>query len=122
VVKYSGKLLHKSTLVSELNGNPCLSKDRLTRIRNFVYFNNAEDYLSTSSLSSTCLVGLGTDCGVYFDQDETTATPSICRAAQKRSRQTMERKRQPVVVSAAADSGSWWIGRVQKIRRSYGTK
>ena len=57
-VSYSNKVIYKSTLVSELNGNPFLSKDRLTRIPNSVYFNNAKDYLSASSSTSTCLVGL----------------------------------------------------------------
>ena len=27
-----------------------------------------------------------------------------------------------MAVTTGADKGSWWIGRVQKIRRSYGTK
>ena len=34
----------------------------------------------------------------------------------------MQKRGTPVVVSAGSDSGSWWIGRIQKIRRSYGTK
>lgn len=34
----------------------------------------------------------------------------------------MQKKGQPMAVSTGAESGSWWIGRVQKIRRSYGTK
>jgi hypothetical protein len=45
-VSMSGKTIFKSTLMNELNGNPFLSKDRLTRIRNFVYFNNAKDYMT----------------------------------------------------------------------------
>lgn len=122
VVSYCSKVIYKSTLVSELNGNPFLSKDRLTRIKNSVYFNNAEDYLSASTSSSTCLVGLGTDCGVYFEEDETQSAPSTCIAAQKRSRQSMQKRGSPVAVTTGADKGSWWIGRVQKIRRSYGTK
>ena len=31
-VAYKGHLIYKSTLVSQLNGNPFLSKDRLTRV------------------------------------------------------------------------------------------
>ena len=122
VVEYSGKTIYKSTLVSELNGNPFLSKDRLTRIRNSVYFNNAEVYLSASSSSSTCLVGLGTDCGVYFEFDDSNATSSTAQAAQKRNRQGMQRRGSLVPLSTGSDTGSWWIGRVQKIRRSFGTK
>jgi hypothetical protein len=63
-VEYSGKVIFKSTLVSELNGNPFLSKDRLTRIRNSVYFNNAEDYRNVANSSSSYLLGLGSDCGI----------------------------------------------------------
>jgi hypothetical protein len=57
-----GKVVYKSTLMNELNGNPFLSKDRLTRIRNSVYFNNSEDYLSAATSNSTYLLGLGSDC------------------------------------------------------------
>jgi hypothetical protein len=62
----NGKSVYKSTLVNELNGNPFLSKDKLTRIRNSIYFNNADDYLSVASSTSTCLLGLGSHCGVHF--------------------------------------------------------
>jgi hypothetical protein len=41
VVEYKGRAIYKSTLVGESNGNPFLSKDRLTRIKNSIYFNNA---------------------------------------------------------------------------------
>ena len=59
---------------------------------------------------------------MYFEEDETINTPSTCRAAQRRSRQNSQRTRVPIVVSSGAKSVSSWIGRVQKIRRSYGTK
>ena len=38
VVELDGKDMFKSCLVSQLNGNPTLSKDMLTRVRNGVYF------------------------------------------------------------------------------------
>lgn len=66
-----GKVIYKSTLVAKLNGNLFLSKDRLTRIKNFAYFNNAEDYLSTTNLTTTAFLGLGSDCGVLFMQSQT---------------------------------------------------
>jgi hypothetical protein len=72
LVEFEGMKLYKSTLVSQLNGNPFLSKDRLTRVKNSVYFNNASSYLSTAECITTCLLGLGMDCGVYFLQDVDT--------------------------------------------------
>lgn len=61
VVQYNGQTIYKSTLVADLNGNPFLSKDHLTRIKNSVYFNNADDYLSAANLSTAALLGLGSD-------------------------------------------------------------
>lgn len=122
VVEYMGKTIFKSTLVSELNGNPFLSKDRLTRIKNSVYFNNAEDYLSAASSSSTCLIGLGSDCGVLFMQPSDLDVGSAVKAAQRRKKGSGVRLGTPCNVSGGADVGSWWLGRVQKIRRKVGTK
>ena len=65
------KAIYKSTLVAELNGNPFLSKDQLTRIKNSMYFNNAEDYLSAANSTIIVLMGLGSDCGVLFMQSRT---------------------------------------------------
>jgi hypothetical protein len=42
-VSMLGKVVFKSTLVNELNGNSFLFKDMLTRISNSVYFNNSKD-------------------------------------------------------------------------------
>jgi hypothetical protein len=86
IVEFSGKVIYKSTLVSELNGNPYLSKDRLTRVRNFVYFNNAEEYLSAASSSTTILLGLGSDCGVMFVSRNSLSVSSTAKAARKRAR------------------------------------
>lgn len=36
-VMYGGKTIYKSTLVSQLNANPFLSKDRLTRVKNSIF-------------------------------------------------------------------------------------
>jgi hypothetical protein len=55
-VSMLGKVVYKSTLVNELNRNPFLFKDRLTRICNSIYFNNCEDYLSAATSNSTCLL------------------------------------------------------------------
>jgi hypothetical protein len=85
-VSMSGKTIFKSTLMNELNGNPFLSKDRLTRIRNFVYFNNAKDYMTVVSSSSICLIGLGSDCGVFFADIAARDVGSATRIARKRTK------------------------------------
>jgi hypothetical protein len=66
IVKYQGNKIYKFTLVSQLNANPFLSKDRLTCVRKSMYFNNLNVYLIATSSNSTCLLGLGNNCGVYF--------------------------------------------------------
>ena len=58
--------MFKSTLIVEFNGNPFLSKDRLTQVRNSVYFNNTNDYISAANSENTCLLRLGLDCAMYF--------------------------------------------------------
>ena len=67
-VEYRGYNIYKSTLVFQLNANPFLSKDRLTRVKNSIYFNNSDDYISASSSQDTMWLGLEMDCGVYFMQ------------------------------------------------------
>ena len=42
VVELDGKDMYKYCVVSQLNGNPTLSKDRLTKVRNGVYFRRDE--------------------------------------------------------------------------------
>ena len=86
IVTYEGHSIYKSTLVSQLNGNPFLSKDRLTRVRNSIYFNNNDDYLTATSSSTTMLLGLGSDVGVYFKQRTSTMLTSAVKAAQKRNK------------------------------------
>lgn len=76
VVEYMGRTIFKSILLSKLNGNPFLSKDHLTRIKNSVYFNNAEEYMSAAKSSTTCLLGLGSDCRVLFLQSPNLNVPS----------------------------------------------
>ena len=121
-VSYLGKKIFKSTLVSELNGNSFLSKDRLTQIRNSVYFNNAKDYLNVASLSSICLIGLGSDNGVYFVEKNSLNTSSIMQSARKRMRSTSSHKGDQSNVAVGLESGTWWIGHVQKMRCRMDTK
>ena len=66
VVTYEGHTIYKSTLVSQLNGNHFLSKYRLTRVHNSIYFNKTDDYIASSYSTSSMMLGLGSDCGVFF--------------------------------------------------------
>jgi hypothetical protein len=112
-VDYSGKVLYKSTLVSELNGNPYLSKDRLTRVKKSVYFNNVEDYLSAATSSISMLLGLDSDCGVMFVQSNNLLLSSTVASARDRSRASSRKPVGiPTNVQARADVAVWWVGRV----------
>jgi hypothetical protein len=66
LVEYQKNKIYKFMLVNQLNANPFLSKDRLTCVRKLIYINNLDAYLIVASSSSTCLLSLGSDCGVYF--------------------------------------------------------
>lgn len=120
VVEFCGHFIYKSTLVSQLNGNPFLSKYILTRVKHSMYYNNHDDYLSAAASSSTCLLGIGSDCGVYFVQHSTTTVSSIVKATLKRKkgRQPKSSKAgRPTNILQRVEDGSWWIGRVQSMRR-----
>jgi len=85
-VEFVGHKIFKSTLVSQLNANPFLSKDRLTRVRNSIYFNNSDDYINASSSTETMLLELGMDCGVYFMQRTTMTMSSSVKAVMRRKK------------------------------------
>ena len=119
-IEYDGKVMFKSTLVSELNGNPFLSKDRLTRVRNSMYLNNAEEYMSAANSENTCLLGLGSDYAVYFVSNPAGPQTSTARAAKKKN--GSGRVGAPSNIGKGTSCGSWWLGRVQKIRRKVGQK
>ena len=55
--------IFKSTLVSQLNGNPTLSKDQLTRIKASILYMKPK-LLSVGNHDT--MLKLGCDCGVYF--------------------------------------------------------
>lgn len=71
VVHYNGNAIYKSMLVGKLNGNSFLLKDRLTCIKNSVYFSNVVDYLFATNSTMTAFLGLGIDCGMLFMQSPT---------------------------------------------------
>lgn len=73
MVEFDGKDMFKACLVSQLNGNPTLSKDRLTQVRNRVYFRRDERALVKGVSIS---FGIGSDCGVLFESN--SMPPSEC--------------------------------------------
>ncbi|MCO5555170.1 hypothetical protein L7F22_008713 [Adiantum nelumboides] len=79
VVEVDGKTIFKSTLVSQLNGNSTLSKDRLTTVKQGVYFSNNSKSPSASNVN---LLGIGSDCAVYFD-DDTSERGQLQRGLEK---------------------------------------
>lgn len=83
IVTFQGHFIYKFTLVSQLNGNPYLSKERLIRMKNSIYFNNSDDYLAASSSTTSMLLGLGFDVGVYFKDMRGSA--STVRAARTKT-------------------------------------
>jgi len=102
-VEYNGHKIYKSTLVSQLNANPILSKDRLTRVKNSIYFNNSDDYITTSSSIETMLLDLNMDCGVYFMQRTTTTISSLVKAIVWRKRRKSSKKLQSKYVLNGID-------------------
>ena len=109
-VEYAGHKIYKSTLVSQLNGNPFLSKDRLTRVKHSMYFNNHDDYITVAASSSSCLLGLGSDCGIYFVQRTSTTTALTVKAAARRKRgqgSSASKSGSPSSILHGADEGSW---------------
>ena len=80
VVQYLKYHIYKSTLVSQLNRNPFLSKDRLTRMKNSIYFNNSDGYVRAANCANTQLLGLGSDCAIYFMQRNSTMRSSTVKA------------------------------------------
>ena len=83
------------------------------RVQNSVYFNNAEDYLSAIASTTTMLVGLGSDCGVFFAQSHNAGTTSTIRAIQKQIVAGNFKKGVPTRVAVGADAGTWCLGCIQ---------
>jgi hypothetical protein len=121
-VQYSGHKIYKSTLVSQLNGNPFLSKDRLTRVHNSIFFNNSDDYLVATNSENSCLLGVGSDCIMYFVRRNTTRMTYAAKSAMKRTRGRASSSGRPMNVLQGVDEGTWWLERVPKMRRKVGTK
>jgi len=67
----------------QLNGNPFLSKDRLIRVKNSIYFNKSKAYLVIVLSSLSMLLGLEVDVGIYFVHHISTTISSTMKAALK---------------------------------------
>ncbi|KAL3680514.1 hypothetical protein R1sor_023470 [Riccia sorocarpa] len=104
MVSLEGHMIYKATLVSQLVGNPTLSKDRLTRIKQSVYFNGVKPKPRVEGVP-VCIMDIGSDCAVLFD---TTRTNVLTRSK--------KRKR------SSPTSKEVWFGRIQKIKRKYNGK
>jgi hypothetical protein len=52
---YKGNTVYKHTLVDQFNGNPFLSKNKLTCVRKSMYFNDLNNYL-IATIYNTCLL------------------------------------------------------------------
>ncbi|KAL3696467.1 hypothetical protein R1sor_010543 [Riccia sorocarpa] len=78
MVVYDGHSIYKATLVSQLVGNPTLSKDRLTRIKQSVYFNGVKQRPMADGVH-VCILDIGYDCAVLFDTEGTTGEGSSCQ-------------------------------------------
>ncbi|KAL3702081.1 hypothetical protein R1sor_020103 [Riccia sorocarpa] len=104
MVVYEGHNIYKATLVSQLLGNPTLSKDRLTRIKQSIYFNGVKPKPRQDGVP-VCIMDIGSDCAVLFNT--VSNRPSTRAKKGRRATTTMKEV---------------WIGRVQKIRRKYNGK
>ena len=111
-VEVDGHSFYKSTFVSELNGNVFLSKDRLASIKYSIQFNNHNNCLEARS-----------DRGVPFVQRSTTRLLSTVKSVAKRKRGrviTVVKAINATNILNGVDSSSWWVKRVQAMRRCNG--
>jgi hypothetical protein len=107
-VQYSGHKIYKSTLVS--------------RVHNYIFFNNSDDYLVATNSENSCLLGVGSDCIMYFVRRNTTRMTYAAKSAMKRTRGRASSSGRPMNVLQGVDEGTWWLERVPKMRRKVGTK
>ncbi|KAL3692524.1 hypothetical protein R1sor_006175 [Riccia sorocarpa] len=105
----SGHQMYKASLVSLLVGNPTFSKDRLTRIKQSVYFNGVKPKPRVEGVP-VCIMDVGSGCGVLFDTPDGLISSRSCRG-----RQSQKQRRD-------GQAKQVWFGRVQKIRRKYNGK
>ncbi|KAL3678663.1 hypothetical protein R1sor_021619 [Riccia sorocarpa] len=66
MVSHEGHPVYKASLVSLLVGNPTLSKDRLSRIKQTIFFNGVKPKARVPGVP-VCILDVGSDCAVLFD-------------------------------------------------------
>jgi hypothetical protein len=106
-VQYEGHQIYKSMLVSQLNRNPFLSKNRLTRVRNSIYFNNSDEYLRAANSADTCMLGLGCDYTVYMVQRSTTRKSNVSKAVGRKGKEKSCGSVQEKNILEGVDKRTW---------------
>lgn len=121
-VEANGHCIFKSTLVSQLNGNNFLSKDRLARIKHNIQFNNHDNCVRAGMSLGTGLLSIGSNCAVHFVHQNTTRLSSMVRSATKRKQGPPSNtfRLNAINVLLVVDEGTWWIGGIQAMRRRNG--
>ena len=107
VVELDGKDMYKYCLVSQLNGNLKLSKDILTKVRNGVYFRR---YESPPKKGVAIGFGIGSDCTMLFESEDIVVAERTTRKGVSQS------------TKHGVSCGTWYIWRVQGIRKKDGKR
>lgn len=110
MVELESHSIYKSTLVSQLNGNNFLSKDRLARIKHNIAFNNHDNCMETGLSAGTSLLCIGSNYGVHFIQRSTTRLSSTVKSAAKRKRGRPSNAGKigtATNILSAVDEGAW---------------
>jgi hypothetical protein len=64
----------------------------------------------------------GSDAGVYFLQRSNTTISSTVKVVAKQKKMRPSKNGTAICVLNGVDEGTWWVGRVQKIRRKVDTQ
>ena len=78
-LEYDKHQIFKVALVSQLNANVLLSKDRFTHVKISIFFKNNNDYISASSLPTPMLVRLGSNLGIFLYPTRISSTLDLPR-------------------------------------------
>lgn len=101
-VKIDNKEVYKATLISQLNGNPWLSKDRLTKVKNHVLQIDEKN----KQINAATALGIGSDCAVFFEEEA-----RVEAAKQKACHVKAKQKSLKAI---------WYLGRILSIRKKVG--
>ena len=76
--------------------------------------------MSTATSNSTCLLGLGSNYGVFFIESQLRALGSVAKAVKNHSH--MGRLGGPNSVPVATSLGTWLLDREQKMRHKVNSR